>query len=299
MYIFKSIWEFILTFFTFISLLFSHAPIQEVAYEAHFPDELVMSFALVSDTHVETTDSTSYKNFTKTIRGMKAGKDIDTAVFLGDNVMNGQKIENFYFYTTMEIVAPAENNLVALGNHDVGNGEGDYNELCNRFLQNNSEKLGNVIEKPYYYKIINGVYMIFLASEELTVHECAISNEQMTWLRDLLDEADMANAPIFVFNHHPIYMMAGETWYDLIDLLGFYDNLLYFCGHTHKILNDNSFRIYGNVRTVFLPRASGADGYDAGYGVVVEVYKNEILIKPRNFISGEWMEELFLYCPIV
>ena len=298
MHILKAVWEFILTFFTFLSLLFSNAPLEEVSYEAQSPTELVMSFSIISDTHVETTDSGSYKNFTKTLRAMKAGRDIDAAVFLGDNVMNGQSLENFYFYNALDIVEPAEHNLVALGNHDIGNGEGDYGKLCGRFLKNNSKKLDNHIDKPYYYKIINGCYMIFLASEDLSVHECVISNDQLVWLKGLLDEADRANAPIFVFNHHPILMIDGEDWFKLIDLLGSYDNLIYFCGHTHKMLDEYSFRMYGKVRCVFLPRASGADGYGAGDGIVVEVYKDSILIKPRNFIRGEWMEELFVYCDI-
>ena len=284
--------NFILTFWTLLSLIFSSAPISEAAYKAQDPDSLVMSFSLVSDAHIETTNSDVYKSFTTLLRSIKAGEDHDAAIFLGDNVMNGQGIESFLFYSAVKQIAPAQYNLVALGNHDVGNGEGDYEEMVRRFLECNTEKLDNPIEKPYYYRVIEGCYFIFLATEELTVNSCVISREQLDWLKATLIEAEAANAPIFVFNHHPIGRVEGEVGDELIELLGKHEDLIYFCGHTHMELTDYSFRSSYGINCVYLPRVMESDEYDAGIGVVVEVYESEILVRARNFITGRWLDDL-------
>ena len=202
--------------------------------------------------------------------------------------MNGQELESFFFYTAVEKINPARENLVALGNHDVGNGEGDYNKLCERFLKYNSDYLGNHIEKPYYYKILNGCYMIFLATEDMSVNTAYISEEQYSWLIKLLARAEEAGAPTFIFHHHPLIMTKVIDKYILADLIRDYDNLIYFNGHTHLELGEFSFWRRDGVNTVYLPRSIGG-GYPDGDGMVVEVYPDEIIVRCRNFIDGRWL----------
>lgn len=294
----SSVKNFLFTFWTLLSLIFSSAPISEAAYEARDPENLVMSFSVVSDVHVETTSSENYKAFTTLLRSIKAGKNHDAAIFLGDNVMNGQGLENYLFYSAVKRVDPAEHNLIALGNHDIGNGEGDYEKMLESFLDYNTKKLDNPIEKPYYYRVIGGCYFIFLATEEQTVNTCVISREQLDWVKNTLEEAEAKNAPTFVFNHHPLRAVEGEHGDELIEALGKYEDLIYFCGHTHMELTDYSFRNYYGINCVYLPRVMGSDEYDAGVGVVVEVYEGEILVRARNFITGSWLDELSYAYPL-
>ena len=286
-----SVKQFIVTFFVFFSMMLTPVKEVDIKYTAENADELIMSFSVVSDIHVETTNPETYKNLYKLLYGIKAYENNDAVVYLGDNVMNGQFLENVLFYSAIKKIMTDENNFVVLGNHDVGNGEGDYDKLCKSFLKNNSKYLGNNIENPYYYKIVNGCYMIFLASEDVSVNECLMTEEQYLWLKNLLDKATADNAKIFVFNHHPIYSLSGIEWYSLIELLGNYDNLIYFNGHTHIILDEHSFRNIHGVDTVYLPRGLG-NSYKAGDGIIVEVYEDEVLVRARNFIDGEWIYNL-------
>ncbi len=285
---FTTIFQVVLSLATALSLSLPGSANVEASFKAKNPDELIMSFSLVSDVHVETNASSNYKQFVKLLKGIKGGENTDAAVFLGDNVMNGQGLESYFFYTAVKKIDPAKENLVVLGNHDIGNGAGDYNKLSQRFLRFNSEYLDNPMEKPYYYKVINGCYMIFLATEDMTVNTAYITEEQYDWLASLLAEADKASAPIFVFNHHPIFMVEQDQ-YALADLLNDYKNLIYFNGHTHMPLDEYSFWLRGGVNTVYLPRSVGAS-YPDGDGVVVEVYPNEVVIRCRNFINGTWLE---------
>ncbi len=276
---------------TIMTLLMMMSPAfgsSDVTYTAEKPEEVIMSFSAVSDIHVESNNPKPYKVFYDVLEGLKSGGDNDAVVFLGDNTMNGQIIENIFFFSAVRAMNPAENIFVAMGNHDIGNGNGDYNKFRNEYIINNMFYLGNNIgNKPYYYKVVNGCYMIFLASEALAVNDCFMTEEQLIWLRSVLDEAEAAGSPIFVFNHHPLYQLTGVESDALAEVLNDYDNLLYLYGHTHKELDAYSFGVQGGVGTINVPRATAE-----GNGVVVEVYEDEVVVRGRNFIANEWIEGL-------
>lgn len=274
----------IMTLLMMLSPAFGSA---EVTYTAEKPEEVIMSFSAVSDIHVESNNPKPYGVFYDVLKGLKSGGDNDAVVFLGDNTMNGQTIENFFFYTGLRAVNPAENIFVALGNHDIGNGNGDYDKFRNEYILSNRLYFGNAINRPYYYKVVNGCYMIFLASEELSVNDCFMTEDQLLWLKSVLDEAEAKGSDIFVFNHHPLYSLTGVEQNALAELLNDYDNLLYLYGHTHREIDAGSFSVQGGVDTINVPRATAE-----GNGVVVEVYEDEILVRGRNFITNEWIEGL-------
>ena len=261
------------------------------SYSAERPDELITSFAVVSDIHVETNNPNIYNKLKDVLEGVKAGENIDAVVYTGDSVMNGQTLENAFFYSAVRAVMPAENNYVITGNHDLGNGEGDYSKYRESFIYNNKYVLGNDIDELYYYKVVNGCYMIFLSSEDLCVNDYVISDKQMEWLTGVLDEAAAASAPIFVFNHHPIYLIRDRDYRELALLLQKYDNLLYLHGHYHNELRAESFYSWHNVDCIDVPRATEHEAYDDGQGLVVEVYEDEVVVRARNFIDNKWIEE--------
>lgn len=280
---------------TVMSLLMMLSPYfsSEVeTYTAERPDELIASFAVVSDVHVETNTPQTINNLNGMLKGIKAGENIDATIFTGDNVMNGQVLENLFFYTAVRGVMPAENNFVITGNHDLGNGEGDYNQFRTNFILNNGLFLSNFISELYYYRVVNGCYMIFLSSEDLCVGDYVISDEQMEWLENVLEEAKAANAPILVFNHHPIYLIRDRDYRSLALLLQKYDNLLYFHGHYHNELDAENFYEWHGVDCINLPRVTESNEFEPGDGVIVELYENEIVVRGRDFIKGEWIEGL-------
>lgn len=284
----------ILTLLMMMSPAFGHTG---AAYQAKNPDELIMSFAAVSDVHVETNNPESYDNLKAVLEGIKGGENIDAAVFTGDNVMNGQFLENVFFYNAVASVKPAEKNYIVMGNHDIGNGTGDYEEHKSNFIANNRLYLGNDVGEGYYYAVEKGCYMIFLGLEELTVGECVMSKAQYDWLKGVLDEAAAAEAPILVFNHHPINWLRGTEGSgidsnSLSNLLNQYEKLLYIHGHIHDDLDAANFYSRNGVNCINLPRCTEITDYEAGDGIVVEVYENELVVRGRDFIKGEWIEGL-------
>lgn len=288
-----------LTLMTLLAMMSPAFPGSGVSYEAKKPDQVVMSFAAVSDIHVETNHPEAYDNYADVLYGIKAGKDIDAAAYLGDNVMNGQLAEDIFFYAGLKGVNPAKQNLVVVGNHDQGNGEGDFNELSKNFLIFNKLFMINQIDKPYYYRVINGCYMIVLASEDPDAQNFKMGTEQYTWLEGVLKEAKAANAPTIVLNHFPIrYLQGTYNGTQLAELFKAYNVDLFLHGHIHDDLGTDNFYNWGGINCINLPRVTETTDYVAGDGVVVEVYENEILVRGRDFIKGEWIDGLEYTYPI-
>ena len=288
--------ELFATFLIFLTMLSPAFGNSGATYEAENPDELIASFVVLSDIHVETDQPEAYSYLYKVFQGVKAGKNIDAVVYTGDNVMNGQITENVFFYSALKAAKPAKNNFVITGNHDLGNGAGNYENSSKDFIANNNFYLGNKIDKLYYYRVVNGCYMIFMASEDVNASDFVMSREQFNWLEGVLKEAQEAGAPIFVFNHFPIRYLddnGTEVYRDeLAALFVKYGVDLFVHGHIHDDLGADNFYTWGGVSCINLPRITEITEYEAGDGIVVEVYENEFVVKGRDFIKGEWIEGL-------
>lgn len=288
-----------LTLMTLLTMLSPAFPGSGTAYEAKNPDQLIMSFAAVSDIHVETNNPEAYENFADVLYGIKAGKNIDAAAYLGDNVMNGQLAEDIFFYAGLRGINPAKQNLVLAGNHDQGNGDGDFAKLSENFLTFNNLVLGNKLDNAYYYRVINGCYLIALVSEDPEAQNFIMSTEQFNWLEGVLKDAKEANAPVIVMNHFPIrYLQGTYNGNQLAALLKTYNVSLFLHGHIHDDLGPDNFYNWGGISCINLPRITEITNYVAGDGVVVEVYENEILVRSRDFITGQWIDGLEYTYPI-
>lgn len=282
-------------FATFMILLTMMSPAfgnSGATYEAQKPDELITSFVVLSDIHVETNNSASYKYLYETLEGVKAGEDVDAVIYTGDNVMNGQDLENILFYSAVNAMDPAEKNFVLAGNHDLGNSAGDYEKLLKSYINYNKLFLGEDVGKGYFYRVVNGCYIISLVSEEPTTWGLVIGEEQFAWLEGVLKEAQVAAAPIFVFNHFPIRYEGGSSE-RLAALLNQYGADLFVHGHyhDHPIYAGNFYKDHG-INSINLTRPTEVNLFEAGEGIVIEVYEDEFVVRVRNFITGQWKEDL-------
>ena len=285
----KDLFATIMILLTMISPAFGN---NSASYEALNPDELVASFVVVSDIHVESNQPEAYGYLDDVLAGIKAGKNVDAVIYTGDNVMNGQEIENILFYSAVKSAMPSENNFVLAGNHDLGNSSGDYDKLLENYIANNKLYLGEDVGKGYFYRVVNGCYIVCLVSEAPSTWELVIGEEQFAWLEDVLKEANEADAPIFVFNHFPVNYTGGSSD-RLAALLTKYDADLFVHGHYHDHpIYAGNFYTWKGVDSVNMTRPTEMTLFDPGEGIVIEVYEDEFVVRVRNFITGEWNEEL-------
>ena len=275
------------------------------AYDVRDPQACRMNFSVLSDSHVEGNNFNRYKVFSNSLQNVKANKSgNDAIIFLGDNTMNGQVIENSLFHGMVSLVLHGETVLPVLGNHDIGNGSGDYQKLQNRWYDYTAAFFGRKLSHPYYYEVIDGCYFIVLGMEAQEIYEMYISDEQFAWLEDVLSQAAQSGKPAFIFSHYPaddVVDKEGNSTDRLTDMLAAYNetnDLFSFVGHTHMPLSLFwSFHSSDGYPEIYLPRLTDLYGEDdeigkrSGIGVEVEVYENEVLVRGRNFCSGEWLVE--------
>ena len=254
---------------------------------------------VLSDCHVEGNNFKRFAGFGR-ILSDAANNDFgnDVGVFLGDNTMNGQEIESLFFYGLVRSYSFADNYINVMGNHDIGNGEGDYDKLAKRFYNYTEEFMGIKTDKPYYYRVINGVYFIVLGEEQLSVNINEMSVEQYEFLEETLEKAKADNAVTFICCHHPVFNIAENDGYSLWDMLPEYKNVFFVSGHTHEeISEDWTFIEYYGIKMINLPRCTEnmGDGTEeltdkCGIGVQIEVYDNEVVARARNYYTGQWVE---------
>ena len=275
-------------------------------YDVRDPDTCVLNFAVLSDSHIEGNNFARYKVFDRCLQNVMLNESgNDAIVFLGDNTMNGQPGENMLFHGTAAKRLKGQTVLPAMGNHDIGNGEGDYETLQNRWYDYTNAFFGLGLTHPYYYEVVDGFFFIVLGMESQEVHEMYVSEAQYTWLENVLAQASNSGKPVFVFCHYPADDAVDENGRctdRLVDMLAEYNetrDLFYFCGHTHMPMYLFwSFHTSDGFPEIYLPRLTSLAGendneiyYESGVGAEVEVYPTEVVVRARNFYTGEWRYE--------
>ncbi len=273
------------------------------AYDVSEPENCLLHFSVVSDTHIEGNNFARYQVFARAMQDVRKNKSgNDAIVFLGDSTMNGQQIESMLFYGTLGLVLKNENIINVMGNHDIGNGEGDFKTLQKRWYGYNSAFTGRTLEHPYFYDVICGCYFIVLGMESQEVHEMLMTEEQFAWLETVLESASGSGKPVFVFSHYPsdyVIDESGEETDRLTRLFADYNrehDLFSFVGHTHMPMYLFwSFHTSDGFPETYLPRLTQLSGSndnepydDTGVGLVVEVYENKVVLRGRDFYRGEW-----------
>ncbi|MDF2568272.1 MAG: hypothetical protein K0R90_1728, partial [Oscillospiraceae bacterium] len=198
--------------------------------------------------------------------------------------------------------------IYAVGNHDLRGGDG-YTAQLQRFLSKTGTTDTN--GKAYYYKEINGAKFIVLGSEHTGENEynnAELSQQQLTWFENTLKEHSKLREPIFVFLHQPLKnTTAGTTggfqWHGVNqdakvrEILKKYPQAVWFSGHTHWELesNSNMFTGYGKDFSAFNDGGVGKlytdndKDKEGSQGLFVEVYKDKILVKGRDFENKLWV----------
>ena len=294
-----------------ILAVFVYLPMGNITDYSPKNEDPELVFSVLSDVHMEGNNLERFNLFGEGIRDVNSATRNDALVFLGDNTMNGQNIEHTFFYGLLDRYNHIENVLITSGNHDLCPSEqnsGDYNTQANQFISFHNTFLEENIEKAYYSREINGYKFIVLASESDAGVQQYLSVEQLLWLENELDSAESLGKPVFIFNHYPLNHTWPFVWTEghvgleseLLHLLMRKSNnqIVYFSGHLHMGLNDNevSYVNEENITYISVPafgadnNVGNADIQNNGMGLYVEVYKDEILVRVRNYAEHEWMD---------
>lgn len=292
-------------------------------------DDIKLNCTIVSDTHIDIKhpDPKVPQNFLKAalLDSENCEYPADAFITVGDTTSRGEKINWELSLECFKDYKPAEHILLTLGNHD-GWSDDEYDGAIERFISYSEKICGFRHELPYFHYVIKGYYFIFLGSDSDSGCEAEISNEQIQWFSDILDEAEKSQKPIFVFCHQsingkhglpmtwdkngspdddPMNGGIGEKSDEIEAILKKHNNVFYFSGHSHMGLggenckNDwgySTFECEDSLHLINLPSlACGnhhGDTPHRGIGVQMEVYDDKVVLRPRSYFRHQWIKDI-------
>ncbi len=283
-------------------ILFAGGVAPHEEYDVTDPETCVMNLTVFSDVHVEGNNYPRYKAFATSMRDAMQNKSgSDAFLFLGDNTMNGQHIENMMFHGTLARLLKNQKIITIPGNHDFGNGEGDFDKIQQRWYDYTQAYFGRKLTKPYFCEVINGFYFIVLANEIQNPDSMFMSDEQYEWFERMLDKAAQSGLPTFVLGHYHPRMAVPinpDSQYSLVQILADYNrehDVFFLCGHLHMSPCESSFHAWSGFPEAYLPcltlQDENGENFDqTGFGELVEIYPDRVVFRMRNFFTGEWAQ---------
>lgn len=275
-----------------------------------------LNFAAISDIHM--TEEAARRDMLKF--GLQDMDDsqhsLDALVCAGDLTDHGEKGEWELLEEAFADYTPAENIILALGNHDTWTDDGcDVSKEY--FIEGNKTIADREIDNVYYSTKVNGYTFIVMGSEGDHTY-ATISDEQIIWLDKEMKKASEDGLPIFVISHWPINESHGlpETWGNknpepddggfgdesaqIEAVLKKYENVFLISGHLHNgAVNDSQENVYnyvtvesdGSFHSVNLPSymyLNARGRISNGTGISFEVYDEEVVLRTRSYSAGIW-----------
>ena len=318
MAIFQSI---LANFCTFImALILTVVPYKglELPVINNVKDNCNMTVELVSDVHIEQIDLIRGAMLKVGLNNLKYAKaDIDAVCVAGDltNYADEESLADYYNILKKYSPAPV---ISAAGNHDIGHvgdkGVTDITreEAKTNFIRYNNEYMGINAENNYYTTEVNGYKFIVLGDEVIDGghwDNMDMSDEQLEFLDSELNTAD--GAPVFVICHWSVDGTNGQDIIypdscielennDVKTIMEKYKNVFYISGHIHggikstaaaAVCDMANVEVLNGVTYVSLPSYGIVNtfGYPwSGTGVQMEVYDDQVVFRPRNFITNAW-----------
>ncbi|MBQ8227493.1 MAG: metallophosphoesterase [Clostridia bacterium] len=275
-----------------------------------------LNFAAISDIHM-TEETARCDMLAFGLQDMEnSQRSLDALVCAGDLTDHGEKEEWEMLAEAFSGYTPAENIILAVGNHDTWTDAG-CDVAQEYFIEANKVIADRDIDKVYYSTKIDGYTFIVMGSE--SDHTYATFNqEQIDLLDKEMETASEDGLPIFVISHWPINESHGlpGTWGDdepeLDDggmgdqsaqveaILKKYENVFLISGHIHNgLTNESQEDVYdyvsvesdGSFHSVNLPSymyLTMRGRIANGTGLNFEVYDDEVVIRARSYSAGVW-----------
>ncbi|MCI1966477.1 MAG: metallophosphoesterase [Oscillospiraceae bacterium] len=289
-----------------------------------FADEAPLyTFDVISDTHVQAWDSEMNARVNMAFEDIKKNDPHSQGIIVNGDMVDQGFDENYNEF--FSIVNKNQNGLpplyLVMGNHEFMD-FATANPYTNA-LDGKEQRWLNYTQNSslYYDTYINGQHFIMLGSEGYTGldlgydHDyCDISEAQFSWLRTKLAETKDKKEPIFLFLHQPMLdtvagSMAYQGWngvkpeqeQELRSILKEYPQVIMFNGHTHWLL-ESDHEMYDGKNTFASIFNTASAGYlwsdegqeiSSGEGLYIEVYKDKLLVKGRNYTDGKWVPKAF------
>ena len=195
------------------------AEVPEHSYRA--TGDKVTSFQIVSDVHISERDGAKDLHDSHAAKMFADIKSIDpdtVGIFVaGDIADTGSAAEFERFFALWQASGLAGKPYIGIGNHEMYKpyhtyDQANYAELSGQFIayKNSMLETAEQTSTSYYYVNRGGQHFIFLATEYCGTH-AYLSDAQLTWLEDKLQEVASDGAPVFILLHQGLYNSVAGT----------------------------------------------------------------------------------------
>lgn len=279
-------------------------------YSVSDGESILLNVALISDTH---SSSELFNERSALLRKLLCGishtENIPDVLAVAGDISNASDPKEYRMLEwSMGIFNKIQTIIPAAGNHDVR--ACDTFDEAKGYFCDFARFCGIETDKTYYSTTVNGFTFIVLGSEDMLSLEAEISDKQLEWFENELLNAMKSDKPVFIVCHQPLYNSnncfyhpeaeknygVGAQSEKLEAIFKKYvpdygKPVLFINGHLHRSYSEYSVdkAFCKNLICVNLPSATKTE--DGGLGMAMEVYSDKILLKARNYITEEWLEE--------
>lgn len=261
---------------------------------------ILYTFGALSDVHLPV--DTGPDDFVRALNYLNNEEKVDFICISGDMGSSGTDAEWASYKNYVDTYSPNTPVHISAGNHDAGHSAPKAYEYPIQYTGN-----------PLYYSFTQGddVFIIFGMS---LWGDPPFTNESLQWLYETLEVN--RNKRCFVFEHFMRYNGCGNangTYYAdnlnntngkvFLSLMKHYKNVLWFHGHSHTKFNvqevmpspiANYDRMFGchsiHIPGLCYPRDKDMNSFYAeSEGYVVDVYKNGIHLRGRDFVAKKFL----------
>ncbi|MCR5485192.1 MAG: metallophosphoesterase [Clostridiales bacterium] len=300
------------------------------AIKPKHPSRVRLFGVLVSDVHMRDEPYRNRRLYDGLYDLENSKFPIDVLTSAGDLTDHGELSEWATIVNKTKGHMPAKEIVLAFGNHDTWTttleGKDDYDYASGLFLHYIEKLTGVPEDKVRFTRVVKGYSFICMGSESC---ECdgKIGAEQIAWLDEELKKATENGRPAFVINHQALQRTHGLPYTfsagknkdlppeeggiregndEVRAVLGKYKNVLLISGHSHmglcgKFTRHSTFEKVDSFYSINLPCYMfwNHDGLPScGYGYVMEVYDDRVLLRARNFIRRVWIPAYDFIFPI-
>lgn len=202
---------------------------------------LCLSFALLTDTHISTSNPRPMEDLQRSIADINQNPNIEFVVVTGDLTESGDR-------ASIQAIKDALDQLnvpyyAASGNHETTWSESGVMDFSRMFG-----------DSRFAFSHDGMFFIGFNSGPVIRMADGHVAPQDIAWLKHNLDSVSKAgDAPIFVFTHYPLRNGDVDNWYDVTDVLRehnvqclmgghYHRNLLFDCDGISDVLNRSNMR---------------------------------------------------------
>ena len=210
---------------------------------------LLFSFALLTDTHISTSNPRPMEDLQRSIADINLDPTIEFVVVTGDLSESGDRASIQAIKDELEkLNVPF---YAASGNHETTWSESGVMDFS------------RVFGDSRFAFTHNGMYFIgFNSGPVIRMADGHVAPQDIAWLKHNLDSVSAAgDAPIFVFTHYPLRNGDVDNWYNVTDVLRQHNVQCIMGGHYHRNLIFDCDGIADVLNRSNLRDKDGVNGY--------------------------------------